>query len=94
MKPFASHLIVGSIHRNQDLCVNSDHREILYTIEKCFNMSNVDEEGKYIRIAFYQEKKLPWQQQVSKLLSQRPAKLCNQGRQQNHAASSQRIEKE
>ena len=62
---FASRLIVGSIHREQDLCVNSDHREILYTIEKCFNMSNVDEEGKYIRIAFYQEKKLGKNVQVS-----------------------------
>ena len=31
---------IRSIHKNQDICFNSEQREILYAIQKCFNEIN------------------------------------------------------
>lgn len=56
LKIFKSQLTVSSIHNNRDLCMNSLQREILYAIEKCLDMAITDEEGKFIKIAFYQER--------------------------------------
>ncbi len=65
LKQFESYIFIHSIHRDTDLCINSEHREILYAIEKCFNMFQKDDDGNPVKIAFYQEKMLGKNVQVS-----------------------------
>jgi hypothetical protein len=65
LKLFESYICINSIHGDSDLCVNASHREILYAIEKCFNMSEIDENGNPVKIAFYREKMLGKNVQVS-----------------------------
>lgn len=65
LKIFKCQLTVSSIHNNRDLCMNSLQREILYAIEKCLDMATTDEEGKFIKIAFYQERLFGKNVQVS-----------------------------
>lgn len=65
LKLFESYISIHSIHINSDFCINADHREILYAIEKCFNMSQKDDDGNPLKIAFYQEKMLGKNVQVS-----------------------------
>jgi len=58
LEVFKGNISVTSIHRHQDLCFNSSHREILYAIELCFNTLNKDKEGSFIKNAHFKENNL------------------------------------
>ena len=55
---FNPYVEVRSIHRDNDLCFNSDQREILYAIETCFNSLNTNEDGTLIKISYFKESML------------------------------------
>ena len=55
LKVFKGNISVSSIHKDQDLCFNSLHREILYAISTCFNTIYKDEHGTFIKYAHFKE---------------------------------------